>query len=476
MKLKIFTLAFLMSGILAFGQKRDVKDAEKALKKEDDCAAAMDHLDDAESDIESAKDKWKGRYYLAKGNALLCDMGLNLDMDDEDDQQELQNQQNFVDLSADDLKEAGESFEKVDEFGKNRDKDEAKNKLQIVEQALASGSQVDEDQQNFEGSHDKLYNAYQLFPEDTIYLFAASISAVNGEMNDEALDHLKKLNDMGYKGNAEQYIATNKETGEEQTFESEDQMDKFVKAGQFEDPQVEREDRKDGDIIQQLALLYLDKGENEKALDAVEEAMDKVEGDEEAETKMMMVKASVYQEMDDDEKYTDIVKKILDKNPDNPELYYNLGVTAKEDGNIDEAKKYYEEAVDQDPEMSDAYNGLADVYVTQQEEVVDSMNQLGFDEDEKYDKLAEKRDSLLQKAVPQLEKAYENDKDNVSIIRQLYQINHQLKNEDEADKFKEKMEDQGAEVPDEPEEDQEQQDQQQGQQDQQQMNDDQGQN
>src|SRR5699024_5078687 len=111
-----------------------------------------------------------------------------------------------------------------------------------------------------------------------------------------------------------------------------------------------------------------------------------------------------------------------------------------------EAKKYYKKAIKADPKMADAYSGVAGVILDEQEDVVNQMNELGMSEadSKKYDKLSEKRDSLLKEAMPEIEKALENDSDNVDMMRTHDQINVQLRNKEKAKKYKSMMEEAGG--------------------------------
>lgn len=56
----------------------------------------------------------------------------------------------------------------------------------------------------------------------------------------------------------------------------------------------------------------------------------------------------------------------LQENPKNKWAYYYLGVTSDKLGKLDDAEKYYSEAIDIDSNFSEAYNALGVVYSKQQ--------------------------------------------------------------------------------------------------------------
>lgn len=419
MKLRIFTLAFFMAGAVVFGQKKEIRQAQKAVENED-FEEAKSLLAEVEGDVSSLNKRFKGMYYLAKGNTLL---GLNAE-----------------DGNLDDLKEAAESFKKAADNG---EKDEADQGLGNVVGALINSGVNDQNSQNYKDAYKKMYAAYDMNPTDTIYLFAAAGNAFNAQDDEQALEYYTKLKDMGYRGDGIQYLATQKETGEEQSFGDEKERDLFVKTGEYENPREVQEDRRDGDIIKQLAVLYLRNDKKDEALKAIEEAKQADPDDVE----MMKAEAMIYQEMGDEDKYLELIDNLIQQDPDDAATYYKiLGDGAYTKKEYEEAKKYYQKSVDEDPEMGDSYNGIASSILAKQEDVVEEMNELGMSDadQKKYDELQEERKSLLEEALPYMEKALEYDEDNINILRTLYQINSQLRNEDDANKYKKLMDEKAA--------------------------------
>jgi len=68
-KIKYITLLFLILNTSVFAQKREIRQAEKAIE-EQDFTKAKSLLQEAESDVSSLNDKYKARYYMAHGQAV----------------------------------------------------------------------------------------------------------------------------------------------------------------------------------------------------------------------------------------------------------------------------------------------------------------------------------------------------------------------------------------------------------------------
>lgn len=414
MKFKYFTLLFLFLSASVFAQKKEIRKAEKAIE-EQDFSEAKSLLKEAEPDVSSLNDKYKARYYTAHGTAV----GIT-------SQGELE-----------EIEKASKSFKKAIEYG---NEEEGKMGLQQIGGFLVESAIQDQQSEDFTNAYHKLYKAYEMNPTDTVYLFAAAGNAYNAQDDEKAIEYYSMLRDMGYRGDEVTYTAIHKETGEVQTFGSEEERDQLVKLGEFSDPKAERAERRDGDVIKQLALIYLRQGEEDKAMKTIREARAMKPNDME----LLKAEAMIYEENGDTEKYLKILDELIEKDSDNAAMYYViLGDNALRAGEEEEARGYYEKAVEEDPNSPTAFNGIANSYLNQQEAIVKEMNSLGMSDADtkKYNKLSEDRNDLLKAALPYLEKAQQAAPESLELIQTLYQINMQLKNTDEAAKYKKMLED-----------------------------------
>src|SRR5690606_27901200 len=113
----------------------------------------------------------------------------------------------------------------------------------------------DNNNQKFSDAAEKLYMSYKLSPVDTIYLYYAASSAVNGQNFEKALEYYNELKELGYNGSRVTYTAVTVETGETETMDK-STRDLYVKAGTHKDPKEESEPSKEPEIVKNIALIY----------------------------------------------------------------------------------------------------------------------------------------------------------------------------------------------------------------------------
>ncbi len=80
------------------------------------------------------------------------------------------------------------------------------------------------------------------------------------------------MKDLGYTGIVKEYTAVNVETGERENMGSQNQMDLMVKTGTYSDPQVDVSESKSATIVKNIAFVHVEKGDTEKAVQAVRDA------------------------------------------------------------------------------------------------------------------------------------------------------------------------------------------------------------
>ncbi|HER41189.1 MAG TPA: tetratricopeptide repeat protein, partial [Salinimicrobium catena] len=305
MKTRILTAALAMFTVVAFGQKKEIKRAGKAVEK-GEYQEAKNYLQQAEAELANADEDEKADFYLYKGYALIG-TGEN--------------------VPTADLMAAADAFQKAAELGH----DEAQQGLVAASNALVNGAIADQNAQKYSDAAEKLVKGYQLNKQDTVYLYYAASNAVNAKDYDKALEYYKELKDLGYTGEETVYTAVNKETGEEERMASKEQRDLFVKSGTYINPQEKVTESKKGEIAKNIALIYIEKGEDDKAVAAMEDAKKENPND----VNLMQVEADMYYRMDNMAKYREIMEKIVEQNPDDAVLYYNLGVSAAQMGEND---------------------------------------------------------------------------------------------------------------------------------------------
>lgn len=410
MKTNLLSVALSFVSIVAIAQKKEIKDAGKAVEK-GSYAEAKSFLNKAEPMLSEANDSYKTDYYLYKGQAFLG-TGENSTLAD--------------------LMTASEAFKKAQEMGSN----EAADGISAVTNALVQSAINDQNAEKYSEAANKLYAGYQMNKQDTLYLYYAAANAINAKDYDTALKYYENLKDLGYTGIATEYVAVDKETGEEEIM-NKTQRDLMVKSGAYIKPQDRVTEPKTGEIAKNIALIYIQQGKNDMAIAAMNDAKAANPGD----ISLLQSEANIYYEMGDKAKYKEIMEDILSKDSKNPTLYYNLGVTAYETGDTEAAVSYYKKALELNPEMTEARLNIAAAILKKEAGIVEQMNGLGMSkaDTKKYDELAEQRKEVYKEALPYLEQVIKNDPKNVEAIRTSMNIYYQLGENEKAEALKIKI-------------------------------------
>lgn len=411
MRTRILTAVLAMGTVVAFAQKKEIRRAGKAVEK-GDYQEAKNYLAEAEPQLSGANQSQQADYYLYKGYALVGS-GEN--------------------VPASDLMAATEAFKKAEELGHS----EAQQGITAASNALVNAAIADQNEQNFEAAAEKLYASYDLNKQDTLYLYYAAANAVNARNYDTALEYYEELRDLGFSGESVQYTAVNKETGEREIMGSKEQRDLFVKSGDYTDPQDEKAESKRGEIAKNIALIYMEKGESEKAI----EAMDAAKKENPNDLSLLQSEADLYYSMGDMQKYREIMEEVVAQDPENPVLLYNLGVSSAQLGERDRAIEYYKKALEIDPDMTNARINIAQVILSREQPIVEEMNALGTSkaDNKRYDELAEERREVYRSAVPHLEGVLERDANNVDAARTMMNIYYQLNETEKAEEMKQRV-------------------------------------
>ena len=410
MKIKLFTIALSLFSVVAIAQKKEIRDAEKAIEK-GSYAQAKTLLTQAEANLGSANDKMKAEFYLYKGHAYLG---------------------NGENTSVQDLMTAAEAYKESQKLGNS----EAVNGLSSVSNAIVQSAVKDQNTENFSGAADKLYAGYKINPQDTLYLYYAASNAINAKEYDKALAYYEELRDLGYDGSEIEYIAINKSTGEEESM-NKAQRDLMVKAGEYVKPEDRKSPPKKGEIMKNIALIHIANGNEDKAVAAMEAA--KLANPD--DLALLQSEADMYYRMGQKDKYKEIMEGIVKKDPNNATLYYNLGVTSFEIGDNQTAIDYYKKALEINPDLNDARLNIAAAVLAKEAAIVEEMNSLGMSkaDTKKYDELAEQRKVIYREALPYLEKVMEKDPNNRDAMRTTMNIYYQLGDNAKAEAIQAKL-------------------------------------
>lgn len=396
----IIALALLVTSF-SFSQKDELKDAEKAIKS-GNYADAKTAVKSAEPLIGNADAKTKARFYFLKGQALYANGN----------------------ASNDDMDIAIASFNEVVEIEKTDGKEKYTAEVNTMKQSMLNSfltkANASYEKKSFLEASQGFEKAYRMSPQDTLYLYYAASTAVNAQDYKTSLNYYEELRNLGYTGVEMEYTAIQKETNEVETFTNKSLRDISVKSGTHISPKEKKTESKSGEIIKNIALIYVNNGENEKAITAMREAREQYPDD----LSLILSEANVQLTMGNKDEFKKLIEVATQKDPTNPELQYNLGVVAAEAGDSESARKYYDKAIALEPEYADAHNNMAVLILASEQELIEKMNALGTSasDNKKYDAYREQRTQLYRDAIPYLEKTLSIRPKNLEAAKTLMNI------------------------------------------------------
>ena len=422
MKSKYVILASaLLISVATFAQKDQIKAAEKALKG-GNAQEAVTILNAAESASATAPDGEKAQYFFVKGNAYLdlankkVEEGKNLSLA----------AKAYQDLLA------VEKASGKDKYSAQAATSILDIKFKLMNSAI-SDTKVDK---HVEGAK-KLYDAYLLDKKDTINLYYAASTYVNGKDYATALKMYEELKTLNYSGKGTSYLATNKLNGQEDLYATAKERDLAVKLGTHEKPRTEAIPSKRGEIYKNIALILVQDGKTEEAKKAISDARKANPED----TSLILTEANLYLETKDYDTYKKLVGEALEKNPNDVDLIFNLGVLSANAKNPADAEKYYRRVMEIDPTYINAYINLAALKLEDEKVIIDEMNKLGTSAKDmkRYEVLKTKREDLFKSVIPYLQKAVEIDPKNLDVAKTLLNVYSALEMMPEAKALKEKI-------------------------------------
>jgi len=399
-RIVVLSLALLI-GAFSFAQKKELKEAEKAIKN-NNFADAKAVLSKTESMVSAMDDKTKAKFYFLQGQALYAN-GTGSD----------------TDVSA-----ALKNFKLLRETEKSSGKMIYTLKVNEMNASMTNDfitkAQNALGEKNYAVSYKNFENAYMSSPSDTLYLYNAALLATSNQSFDEAISLFTKLQEMNYTGINTSYAATEKESGDEQIFPSASVRDIAVKMGTHTNSRNEKSESKVGEIAKNIALIYIEKGETDKALAAI----DKAKATNPDDFNLLVAEANVRYKLDQKDKYKVLVSKALSINPNNVDLLFNLGVVSADEEEYDAAKGYYIKALEVDTTYNRARMNLVAMLFDQVQKYVDEMNGLGTSaaDDKRYNELNELKNSTYMEAIPFLNGVLEHDPNNYDAAKTLMEI------------------------------------------------------
>ena len=394
MKKQLIVIALLLVSATTFAQKKEIKTAQKSIKS-GNFTEAITTLASIEGLVDKADSSIKEQYSLILAQAYLG--AANNDFEK--------------------LNLAANLFEKVLLNKSSKYVGDASKGLEEVGVALINSAQLDQKNQNYIEGSKKIYRGYTLRKNDTIFLYYAASLATDGKDYDLAINRYEELMDIGYTGISEEFYATKKGTKEETKFSSKTERDLLVKKGDYVIPRSKFTKSKKGTILKNMTFIYLNKGEKEKATELMKKARAASPNDK----SLMYAEAELYYTSGDMTNYKKIISELIKSDPNNPDLYYNLGVASSRNGEKVEAMEYYSMAIELNPDYAEALINKAQLILDGERTIIDEMNSLGTSnaDYDRYDVLKEEKNKLYLEALPYLESASRLRPESMDIIKTL---------------------------------------------------------
>ena len=389
---KIIVIIIMFTTVFGFSQKKELRNAEKRLN-EGFYNEALDILSQIEGVIISSEQKYQAHYYYLLGWASKGDTNY-------DDAVPLLRK--AIDL---------DNFDKYTE--------DAGILIDQIEIELVNLAVQDNKNEDFISASKRLYDAYLINPdkdENVNYLYFAASSSVNGNDYQVALEYYNKLKKMNYTGIVSEYFITPVDTQIEEKV-SETEYNLFKSSKDYTNPRVGKTESRLPEIVKNIALIYVQLGETDMAITAIEDAR-KIRPDD---LNLLLSEADLYMKLGNKEKFKTLMQEAITKDPDNAILYYNLGVINVEQGEFEDAMNYYKKSLELDPNYASTYLNLVGLILEGEEALVEQMNELATSNKrsdfEKYDKLKQDREDLYASCLPYLEKLIEIDPTNIEALK-----------------------------------------------------------
>ena len=407
MKKQVFVIALGMFTAFTFAQKKELKSASKAIKNQD-FNAAIAAITSAEALIANADAKTKANFYFLQGQAF------------GGKKEYVKAAKAYNDLFA---------FEK--QTGKKRYSDKALPMLTVLKNEVNARAFKLHEAKNYKESSKAFYLRYTLDKKDTLFLSNAAQLALQGEDYDMSFKYYTTLKELGYTGIKDVFEATDKETNKKTTFNSKPEMDLMLKSGKYINPKITKAPSKKTDILKSLVDLLSKQKKYDEAITLIK----KIRIDDPDNLQLLLVEAFLYNDLKQPKKFEASMKEATAKDPNNPDLYYNIGIVNYNEKNIEQSVKYFSKAVELKPDYPKGNWMLANSLFLKDVDLVLKMNALPPSDFKNYEKLEKERKSLFTKILPILEKADKSARTSAT-VRLLMFLYEQLEMDDKATEFR----------------------------------------
>ena len=162
------------------------------------------------------------------------------------------------------------------------------------------------------------------------------------------------------------------------------------------------------DVYKHLAACYNGMGDSENAMAMINAGLEKDPSD----ASLIVEKVNAYMKEGKTVEAVEDINKLLALDPQNAQLFFVLGTIYGDENNKDvydteKAKKYYEDAIEINPDYYDAIYNLGALYITMSNKLKTEANELPLNKVKEYNDLVKQAEDLVRTGLPYVKKAYE---------------------------------------------------------------------
>lgn len=418
MKKIISLFAFIIFAISTYAQSAGPMVTSAILDyKKQDYVSAKDYIDKATAaGLESLNDKKMAKYYYHLGMIYY-----RIYVSEKEEIVALKDE-NTLDVATKALQDLIAFEKKVDRDTYTKDARGALNYC-AIEYGKKGFAMISE--KNYKGAADNFFTSFTIKKSeaigitDTSSLFNAALMSENGEDYDASIKYYNMLIDFDYQGYA--YDAVNVATNEVETFDNKKFLDNAIAKGTH----TLKEKRTTGGANLYLLLsgVYKKKGDNENANEVIKKGRAKYPDN----NALIVEEFNYYLNAKKYKEASDNLALAIQQDPENP-IYYSI------QGNLyyyhlekqDEAIAILNKAIELDPLNKDANYLLGYIEVEKSNAIIREMEKLSLSQQSKYDAMDKEQKEHLKAALPYLEKAYEADNNDISVVEALKTVYYQL--------------------------------------------------
>ena len=273
-----------------------------------------------------------------------------------------------------------------------------------------------------------LYNVAYQSSRDTIHYFNAAQSHLLAKEYDQAFEAYRCLFYMGFTDAKIRYVATNSKTGKKEAFSSTKTRKLALEQRTHKKPEVVHAGSKLPIILRGATISSIEVSKKNEAIIIIDKTIAKAPKDK----RLLNQVLHLYLQLDAKDRYQGIMDRLTTETPNDPNLYYNFGVSSAQNNDTKRAQEYYEKTLTLDSNHTNAKVNLTLLLLDQEQPIIEEMNNLGTsaDDDKRYEELKLKRIKLYDEVIPYLESMVASDPKNRDWTEKLKSI-HLFKGQDD---------------------------------------------